>query len=174
MRIALSGAQGTGKTTLFNELQQYVSDHNFIGSPSRAVGAITAINENGSEYSQELILAETIKRAFKTNTIQDRWVLDTLCYTTQLYNNDKLTLEFLNYNIQAVNDIAPLYDHIFYIAPEFDLIDDGTRSQSPEYRAEIVSLFEHYIKLYNIPVTRLTGSVEERVAQFLKSIGKLQ
>lgn len=174
MRIALSGAQGTGKTTLFKELFDLVPGYKFVESPSRAVGAITGINEDGSEYGQELILNETIRRAFITNSIQDRWVLDTLCYTTQLYTAGKVSLGFLAYNMQVVKDIIPLYDHIFYIAPEFDLVDDGTRSQSISYRTQIVSNFEGYIEEYNIPITRLTGTVEERTAQFLKTIGKLQ
>lgn len=174
MRIALSGVHGSGKTTVYNELKQYLTTLNFIDSPSRAIGAITGINENGSEYGQDLILTETIKRCFHLSSLHDRCVLDTLCYTTQLYAHGKVSTQFFDYNYTATKELLPFYDHIFYIEPEFNLVDDGTRSQSIAYRDEIWQYFKLYIKEFNIPVIQLTGSVEERVAQVLSALGKVQ
>ena len=39
-----------------------------------------------------------------------------------------------------------------------------------KFRDDIVDLFDHYIKQYKIPVTRLTGSVEQRVNKIMETI----
>ena len=58
------------------------------------------------------------------------------------------------------------YDKIFYLKPEFDIVDDGVRSSSVQFRDEIASIFERYIAEYNLKkhnIVELSGSVEERL-----------
>ena len=62
------------------------------------------------------------------------------------------------------------YDHIFYLVPEFSLEDDGVRSTNLKFRDDIVDLFDHYIKEYKIPVTKLTGTVEQRLNKIKETI----
>jgi predicted ATPase len=104
---------------------------------------------------------------FQLNTIADRCFLDTIAYTKFLYDRGEISDEFLEYNTLVVSDLHHLYDQIFYIAPEFDIIVDDVRSGNTDYRDKIVANFEYYIKTLDIPVIRLTGTVEQRVQQIL-------
>ena len=64
------------------------------------------------------------------------------------------------------------YDKIFYLKPEFGIVDDGVRSNSVQFRDEIASIFERYIAEFNLRkwnVVEISGSVEER----LKAIKKV-
>ena len=62
------------------------------------------------------------------------------------------------------------FDIIFYVRPEFDLVDDGVRTTSTSTRDKVFALFEHYIDKYQLPVVLLSGSVEERMKTILGTI----
>ena len=53
---------------------------------------------------------------------------------------------------------------------EFSLEDDGVRSTNLKFRDDIVDLFDHYIKEYKIPVTKLTGTVKQRLNKIKETI----
>ena len=77
------------------------------------------------------------------------------------------------------------YDIIFYLRPEFDMVEDGTRSVNSEFRDETLNIFEKHIlskisedamlsndmgmDFHNIFL--LTGSVKDRLKQ-IKQIYK--
>lgn len=170
MRIALVGAHSTGKSTIFNELQKHEffkeNGFKFIESATRKLAK--KLNEQGDEENQGLLLSEVMRRAFVDWSICDRSVLDVTCYTKALYEDDRVTDEFYIYSSQVVKDIMPLYDYIFYFPPEFDIVDDGVRSHSKEYRQKIVDNFEYFIEKFNLKVISVKGSVEERVEFILK------
>jgi nicotinamide riboside kinase len=65
------------------------------------------------------------------------------------------------------NKVWPKYNHIFYIEPEFDLIDDGVRSLDLKFRDEIADLFEMVIDKEKLSVTRIKGSVRDRVTTII-------
>ena len=58
--------------------------------------------------------------------------------------------------------------YIFYIPPEFNIVDDGVRSIDPTFRDQIVELFEGYITEMPREIVRLSGSVRERLDQIMK------
>ena len=64
------------------------------------------------------------------------------------------------------------YDIIFYIEPEFNLIEDNFRSTNEKFRDDIKDIFEYYINKYNLKVIKLTGSNENRLRMFLDEIRK--
>jgi nicotinamide riboside kinase len=173
MRIALVGAHSTGKSTIFNQLKNHdyfkENGFEFIGSATRTLAK--KINENGDEENQSLLLSEVTRRAFVEWSICDRSVLDVTGYTKALYDQDKISDDFYLYSLQVVKDIMPLYDFIFYFPPEFDIVGDGVRSDSKEYRQKIVDNFEYLIEKFNLNVIPVTGSIEERVNFILKVLG---
>jgi nicotinamide riboside kinase len=67
-----------------------------------------------------------------------------------------------------------MYDHIFYIAPEFPIEDDGVRSASEQWQKEIVDIFEDTMLEFGLKVVRVSGSVRERVNTILKTIGEIE
>lgn len=173
MRIALTGAHSTGKSTIFNELKSELFFHEngieFLESETRKIA--NKLNEGGDEENQTLLMNGVILKAFNDWSITDRCVLDVACYTKYLWDHDKISYEFYLYTKQAVKDIMPLYDYIFYFYPEFDIVDDGVRSNSKEFREDIVENFNYFIEKSKIRIIPVSGSVEERKNFILKVLG---
>lgn len=174
MKIAISGAQSVGKTTLIEALTQ---DDRFKGFQVR--GEITRtlqkqglpINEEATLDTQLLILNEHIRNLLlfpKESIILDRCLLDGIVYTKYFLSQEHLAFQeharWLDVYISSIADrYLPRYDYIFYIDPEFDIEDDGVRSTSVVFRDTILSLFEQYIEVYKAPIIKVTGSVQRRV-----------
>lgn len=178
MRIGISGAQSVGKTTLLNALrsEKCFSDYDIRNEVTRTVRSYgLAINEHGSDTTQQLIMKEHIYNLIMfDNMITDRTSLDGLVYTTWLYNNDKVSPDCFLETQKVFEKTIKMYDYVFYIAPEFPIEDDGVRSASQEWQSEIVQLFDEAIEIYKVPVITVSGSVRERVNTILKTIGEIE
>lgn len=177
MRIAISGAQSVGKTTLINALrsEKSLKDYTFCTEVTRRVGSYgLPINEDGTDITQRLIMQEHIVNYFMNdNMICDRCALDGIVYTDYLWGEQKIKWETINFAYKVYEKIVSKYDIIFYIAPEFEMEDDGVRSVNKSFRDNIVTLFNDQIeklKENNIEVVHISGSVRERVEQVLHKI----
>lgn len=174
MKIAFTGAQSTGKTTLLNELKNdgdIILQYDFRDEITRRMQKKgLAINESGNDITQLLIMNSHIKNSLIDNVIMDRCALDGLVYTDWMYDKKKVSHWVREYAEHVFNLLIDRYDHIFYLVPEFSLEDDGIRSTNLQFRDDIVDLFDHYIKEYKIPVTKLTGSVEQRLNKVMETI----
>tara|TARA_R100000008_G_C3568005_1_gene160291 strand:- start:625 stop:1152 length:528 start_codon:yes stop_codon:yes gene_type:complete len=174
MKIAFTGAQSTGKTTLLNELKKdrdIILQYDFRDEITRRMQKKgLAINESGNDITQLLIMNSHIKNSLIDNVIMDRCALDGLVYTDWMYDKKKVSHWVREYAEHVFNLLIDKYDHIFYLVPEFSLEDDGIRSTNLQFRDDIVDLFDHYIKEYKIPVTKLTGSVEQRLNKVMETI----
>ena len=174
MKIAFTGAQSTGKTTLLNELKadkNIALQYDFRDEITRRMQKKgLSINEGGSDITQLLIMNSHIKNSLLDNVIMDRCALDGLVYTDWMYDNKKVSHCVREYAENVFNLLIDRYDHIFYLVPEFSLEDDGIRSTNLQFRDDIVDLFDHYIKEYKIPVTQLTGTVKQRVNKIMETI----
>lgn len=169
MRIGITGAQSVGKTTLLNALrsEKIFTLHNYAirDEVTRTVKSYgIPINEDGTDVTQKLIMNEHIVNVFMfDNMLTDRTALDGLVYTTYLYKNAKVNQKTLRYATDVFNSVWEKYDHVFYIEPEFDIVDDGTRSVDMRFRDEIVELFESTIEKRKLSMHRVTGTVRNRV-----------
>lgn len=175
MKIAFTGAQSTGKTTLLNRLKD---DPNYY--PFTFVDEITRrmtkhglqINEGGDNMTQLLIMNSHLKNILKGDVIMDRCVLDGVVYTRYLYDKGQVSEWVMDYAEKVFQLIIESYDYIFYLIPEFDIKDDGVRSIDSNFRNQIVKLFEQYILECEIPVIKITGSLEERIKQIKEAINE--
>ena len=180
MRIGISGAQSVGKTTLLNALrsEKCFADYAIRNEVTRTVKSYGIdINEAGSDTSQLLIMKEHIYNVYMfDNMLTDRTALDGIVYTHWLFAEPRNQVSEACFEecLSIFQRLIGSYDHIFYIAPEFPIEDDGVRSASEQWQNEIVREFEAYIEHYNVPVTRLSGSVRERVNTILKTIGEIK
>jgi len=178
MRIGISGAQSVGKTTLLNALrsEKCFADYTICNEVTRRVQSYgLPINEHGSDITQRLIMQEHIVNVFMNDDmITDRTSLDGIVYTTWLWENKRVSYEAYQFAISVFKKVQKQYDVQFYIVPEFDIEDDGVRSQDVEFRDSIVQIFDKVIAIYNIDVVLITGSVRERVEQVLKHIGEIK
>ena len=177
MIVSFTGAQSTGKTTLLNSMRSWkeLSNYKFIDEITRDVGRKgLKINEEGDDATQRAIMKAHCDNLEKgKNLILDRCSLDGVVYTHYLYLHDKVTKDTLDFAKSVFLRTFAEYDQVFYLKPEFDIVEDGVRSTDVQFRDEIVELFEEYIDMYNlkkISVVELTGSVEERLETVKKAM----
>ena len=167
MRIGITGAQSVGKTTLLNALrsEKLFQSYAICDEVTRRVrGYGLPINEEGTDTTQRLIMNEHVYNVFMfDNMLTDRTALDCLVYTTWLYKSNQVGISTMRHVKEVFNKVWPKYDHIFYIEPEFDPVDDGVRSVDISFRDEIAELFESTIEKEKLSMHRVKGSVRNRV-----------
>jgi nicotinamide riboside kinase len=174
MKIAFTGAQSTGKTTLLQAVksnEEFRYKYEFIDEITRRmVKKGLKINEAGGNTTQLLIMNEHIKNLLYQNVIMDRCVLDGVVYTDWLHWEGKVEKWVWEYAKNVFDHYVNRYDVIFYLKPEFDIVDDGVRSVDISFRDEIVQRFERYIKHVRVPIVTLSGTVEQRLEQFYNTL----
>ena len=167
MRIGITGAQSVGKTTLLNALrsEKLFKDYVICDEVTRRVkGYGLPINEEGTDNTQRLIMNEHIVNVFMYgNMLTDRTALDGLVYSTYLYKNNQINTSTMAYVKEVFNKVWHSYDFVFYIEPEFEIVDDGVRSINKQFRDEIADLFEATIEKEKLNMLRVKGSVRNRV-----------
>jgi len=178
MLIGLAGAHSTGKTTLLNELKndKRFASYTFITEVTRSLK--TPINDDAEDYNetQRILINAHVKIIVDSKgkkVIVDRTMLDVYIYTLYLFLQRKVTFDTLNYVSSTFSAYRHKYDTVFYIKPEFDIVDDGVRSTKESFRNSIADLFETFIKgqvfATNI-IKTLTGTVEERCLTMIRKI----
>ena len=176
MKIAFTGAQSTGKTTLLNRMKHdpmFNLEFDFRDEITRRMQRKgLSINEGGNDITQLLIMNSHIKNSLIDNVIMDRCALDGLVYTDWMYDNNKVSQWVREYAENVFNLLIDRYDHIFYLVPEFSLEDDGVRSVDEGVQNQIVKLFEQNIIECEVPDIHLTGSVESRIKQIKETINE--
>jgi len=167
MKIGITGAQSVGKTTLLNALrsEKLFKDYVVCDEVTRRVKSYgLPINEEGTDITQRLIMNEHIVNVFMYgNMLTDRTALDGLVYSAYLYNKNQISANTLKYVRDVFNKVWHSYDYVFYIEPEFEIVDDGVRSINKQFRDEIAELFEYVIEKENLSMLRVKGSVRNRV-----------
>lgn len=167
MLVTFIGAQSTGKTTLFNELlknKNLTDVFTFVTETTRTVQKSgLKINEDGDMHTQEAIMKMHEENIKLPNAFLDRSAVDCYVYSLYLAETGKLTSDDVAKLHFQFKDLLPSYDVIFYIEPEFSIVDDGVRSVNTSFRDRVASLFKDVIKDYNIEIVKLSGTVEQRM-----------
>lgn len=172
MLSAITGAQSVGKTTLLQSLNKH--GHRSQGEITRVLASKGfKINESGTDETQIAILQAHIEREqTMSDIILDRCMLDGLVYTKYLFEEGQVQEQTLIKYLDVFEQSIKKYDKIFYIRPEFNLVDDGARSTNVKFRDRIVELFDEYIEEFNVPVIVITGTVQERTNQIIKELNE--
>lgn len=179
MRIGISGAQSTGKTTLFRELQQtgifkdYIWFESSIRDLAKNYGL--TLNEESNDLAQIVITDHLALNAFMYKFIvTDRTPLDSLAYTRALYYEARVCEATYRRCFEVAILAQRLYDVTFYLEPEFPIEAREMRSASPEYQQIICQHFETLAAKNGIKLVYLFGSVEERVEQAMLVLERCQ
>ena len=165
-RIILTGAQGTGKTTLMNALaadgtrtishiRKHAAEHN--------IDITTASVAGQKEFFKSLKKELSSKR----NYISDRGLTCVAAYTFEKAIagdisrkiSDKQYVDIIKFH----NDNPDIL--IVYLPIEFEVEDDGVRSVDKAFQMKIDFLIKNLLDTAKIPYITATGTVEERVAQ---------
>ena len=120
MRIAVSGAQCTGKTTFVKDFlkswSMYKTKTEKYTDKAKEQGL--KLNKEGNEESQLFILNflcdQIVNTKKEDNLILDRSVLDNLIYTFWLNGNNKVSDSFVKKSIDIVRETLVFYDVIFF------------------------------------------------------------
>jgi len=183
VKIAISGAQSTGKTTLIDLLfaeEMFHYTFALAQSPTRIVEEQGyKINEIGGDKTQLLICSKHIENYIENsreedNVIFDRCALDGFVYTSYLYCHNKVEKSTLKLAESVFHSLINKYDIIFYIPPEIPLANDGVRSVNTAFRDEVVQIFDEYIKFYRLPVIEVSGNAAVRVEKIKQATRSIQ
>ena len=165
-RIILTGAQGTGKTTLMNALAtdgtrtiSHIRKH----AAEQNIDITTASEAGQKEFFKSLKKELSSKR----NYISDRGLTCVAAYTFEKAIagdisrkvSDKQYVDIIKFH----NDNPDIL--IVYLPIEFEVEDDGVRSVDKAFQMKIDFLIKNLLDTAKIPYITATGTVEERVAQ---------
>ncbi len=179
--IVFTGTQSVGKTTLVKATiplleELYKKPVYHIAEVARKLSAQGhTINNASNSDTQRLIeegyAAEEAANADKV-LIADRSIIDRYSYTllSDAAKDDKL----LDWYDKNITEHCRKYSHIFYIPLSNDvkLELDGVRSSDEAFRKSVDNTQQMLIINYLIPVTRLSGSTEQRLEQIRKVLQK--
>lgn len=167
-RIILTGAQGTGKSTVLNHFKE--NGWNCITEVVRNLAKEgVKINELGDEEGQTRIFnAYYDLLSKKESYISDRGLTDVMAYTIYLNNEMGVNLNALaleqmidfQYFSKQNEDIIYCYFPI-----EFPVVDDGVRSVNEEFRSIVDGTIKSILDLSGIKYYTISGTVEERIKQ---------
>lgn len=166
LTYVITGAHGTGKTTLLNELKSLSDQYSFSTSSTRSSGA--KLNEEGNDESQLRIL-ETIKQyetdndLYKKDYILDRSFIDFYAYTRHLHSIGRVSDTVLEV---IKNEFILRKDHyniVFFLPIEFDIEDDGTRSTDNSFQKSINDHIWSILREYELGAVIVNGSLVNRV-----------
>jgi hypothetical protein len=180
-KIYLVGAQGTGKTTILDELRKAKLNCDFISEVTRKFNSEygISINKESTNTTQLLIFNKYLELfLLKNNFISDRSLIDVLAYTSyfvhlnensnKIEKVDKWLLRELDIIFREIkNKIEGTY---FYFPIEFAVKKDDFRSEDEEYRKQIDNLILGCLAHYRIPYIEVRGSIEERTQIILNNI----
>jgi len=171
-RIAISGAQCTGKSSLIAALKE---DKAFKAYKVRSEG-VRSLKENfgfdiysGNAEVQLAVLALQAKDSGENGILLDRTVLDSLTYALYYHErqNPRLPEPILNFLTHESTVIASRIDHFIIIQPSFNMIWDGTRVIDTDQQNDISLGMIRMLRILDIPEEKVFfihgGSIQERV-----------
>ena len=156
MRIAISGTQNSGKSTL---VRAFLQKWPMFGTPVKTYRDVLEENKlehssNTNEETQLLILDWMLKTQESipkdTNIIYDRCPWDNLTYTLVANSYDQISDEVTAASISLVRESMKHLDIIFWLPydNEIKVVDDGIRDVNLEHLNEVdgvfAQLYEHY------------------------------
>ena len=173
MRISISGAQCTGKSTLINALKKELPDYEIQRESVRYLVANYGFEIKAANTDLQLALLNWQTRSLyeHTDILLDRSFIDSTSYMLYYHKRRQPEVPFgvYNYIMDTAKALAQRIDLFIFLKPEFELIDDGFRLLDKDQQEEITELMEDLFEKFNVEhkVLRVTGSLEDRVSQTL-------
>ena len=176
MKYLLTGAQGTGKTSIMDALSCDVQKIQNVTRTCIANNNLT-INENSDDNTQKAIFDAYYKALTENdNYIAERSLFDVYAYSWYQFFNKKCSSDVLLKQKQLISEfIKNNPDTIyFYIPIEFDIIPDGTRSLNKIFQQSIDKKIYDLLNHYGCKYYKITGTIQERASKIQEIIGQNQ
>lgn len=176
IQIVFTGAQGTGKTTLVNELSKKFNIKALSIARDTAVSTGWTASTPGSvEYQKELFDKLYKVLSSKKNFVSDRALSCVAGYT---FNHALANMENEQFKKLADNQYKKFCkfhnEHpdvlIIYTPIEFELPDDGLRSTNKELQSGLDFLIKNILDTSNADYLTVSGTVEERLDIIMKEL----
>lgn len=169
-KIILTGAQGTGKTTILNYFKNELPVITEVVRKLAKQGV--PINEKGTVDGQKAIFEQYIKEFNEHDSyISDRGLTDVIGYTLAQISltedkdeSDKLlatSFQMFNRFINWLNNNPDVF--FCYFPIEFPAEDDGVRSTNEDYRRKVDKFIKTVLDASGVTYITVTGTVEERI-----------
>lgn len=173
LKIALTGAQGTGKSTLLRSIALRLPHLTPIPEQAREVMqewgelAQNMTPQRLAEFQEEImrrhLAAETVAHSF--GFVADRCVIDNLAYAQGLSNYQTLK------DISQAHLSTQPYTHIFLVKKMFPPKHDGLRDTNEIFQEEIERRIIQLLTEFQVPYHTITAfGKQERVEEVLSLI----
>lgn len=182
MRIAFTGAQCTGKTTLVTILGKELLLPILTGQIRRVASSygITSVDGvcrdviRGREFQQRCLLDQIWhEENYQDGFISERSVICNAFYWLKHHSFNAPSSDSVNYYQMVMNHLANnSYDLLIYLPPEIPLVADGFRSNNEQYRQESGILMHTLAKAWCPPdvLYTISGTIEERMGKVMQLI----
>jgi nicotinamide riboside kinase len=179
VRISISGAQCTGKSTLIDALEKRLPEYAIQRESVRYLVKKYGFEIEAANTDLQLALLNLQTRSLyeHKDILLDRSFVDSTAY--MLYYHKRKQPEVpagvYNYIMDAVKELAQNIDLFVFLKPEFELVDDGFRVLDNDQQQEITELMGELFDEFDIrhKVLEVSGSVEDRVDQILFYINNI-
>lgn len=168
VRIVVTGAQCTGKTTLCDGLQRALSQRGHecqvIEEAARKLAdtGLPLDRESTLETYFALITAHLnhLLPAGETISIHDRFLLDSLSYVRA---NANAPPGFEDMLVALSHWYLKYIDYVFYLPIDLPMVADGVRNASLEYQALVDGHLRDLLTEFRVPHSVLLGNPEVRI-----------
>jgi deoxyadenosine/deoxycytidine kinase len=176
IQIVFTGAQGTGKTTLVNELSKKFNIKALSIARDTAVSTgWTASTPGTVEYQKELFDKLYKALSSKKGFVSDRSLSCVAGYT---FNHALANMDDKKFKKLADTQYKKFCkfhnEHpdvlIVYTPIEFDLLEDGLRSTNKELQQGLDFIIKNILDVSNANYLTVTGTVEERMEQIVTEL----
>lgn len=173
-RIILTGAHGTGKTTVLNLFKStgYPTITEVVRKLNKEKGV--KINEQGDGEGQQAIFNEYFKLLGRQwDYVSDRGLTDVLAYTAYLVKHGQIDQSVYEAQLKLFKKFQEENTDILYcfFPIEFEIEDDSVRSTKKEFQKEISDIIKHNLSICETQWIEVHGTPEERFRQILEMAG---
>lgn len=172
MKYLLTGAQGTGKTSVMNALPDIYLPK-LCGITRKCIEENKlSINEHSDNRSQKAIFDAYERQLYSLDSyIAERSLIDVYAYTLHQVKIGKCSPTIAETQYSHLEKFVALNPNAIYflLNAEFPVVSDGTRSTDKEYQQEIQTNILNTLKQLGCKYYLVSGNVEERV-NFITSV----